>query len=460
MATDLKRIETIIITMMENRSFDHLLGYLSFLGGRRDVEGLKDQAWQQTQANPGTAAPVAPFALTRFDIPDPPHERDTIAIQIGALDTPACMRGFVQSYARRQPPPDDESLVMGYYRAQDVPMVDFFAREFAVCDHWFSALPTGTQPNRLMAMSGIAARDRNAPFLLTDQELVYDWLNQHGVSWRVYHQGPLPFFALMKKWQLPILHDLAIETLGLHTNFRRYEHFERDYHWDPTFPQVVFIEPEYTDGPHFAPNDDHPPTPIGPGQAFLHSIYRSLIRNPERWWKTVLLVTYDEHGGFFDHVPPERLQTDSPTGSYPSFETTGVRVPGFVVSPFVEQGAVFSQSVDHTAILELLADCFTPGQVYSDAVARRSPPIARLARALTRADPRQDFPAAPVVSGAVAPAAVRAATAHVTTADLAPEAAANAEAFREAARTMVRDHPLVVGQVLPELLAFVGPQAP
>jgi phospholipase C len=264
----------------------------------------------------------------------------------------------------------------------------------------------------------------------------------------------------MRRWQPRILRDLAIQVLGLHTQFRRYEHFGRDFRWDPTFPQVIFIEPEYTDGPHHAPNDDHPPTPITNGQAFLHSIYRTLIRNPARWAKTLLIVTYDEHGGFFDHVPPVRVRTDpSADAVYEPFETTGVRVPSFLVSPFVERGTVFPDEVDHTAILGLLAERFTPGESYSDLVARRSPPLSPLSRALTRPAARDDLPNPPIVPDLTPPAAVRAVTPPRQADEVAPGAAANAVAFHEAARTMVRDYPLVVAQVLPELIAFVGPQA-
>ena len=98
--------------------------------------------------------------------------------------------------AHRTPPPDDESLVTGFYESGDVPMADFFAREFLVGDKWSCSLPTGTQPKRLMAMAGFCARDTNAPVLLDDQDLVYDWLDDHGVSWRVYHDEPLPFVCL------------------------------------------------------------------------------------------------------------------------------------------------------------------------------------------------------------------------------------------------------------------------
>src|SRR5438128_12427655 len=128
--------------------------------------GIKDDAWRAAHENPGQKDSYPPHPVRRMEIPDPPHERNTIAMQIRpAPGSGVGMRGFVESYARRRPPPDDESLVMGFYQAADVPMADFLAREFSICDRWFSSLPTGTQPNRLMAMSGETARDRNAGLL-------------------------------------------------------------------------------------------------------------------------------------------------------------------------------------------------------------------------------------------------------------------------------------------------------
>ncbi len=462
MPADLSRIEHIIIVLMENRSFDHVLGYLSRPGGRSDVDGIGDDAWRAAHGNPGAGVSLTPFALTRAIIPDPPHERDTIAMQIGPAGTPDPMRGFVQSYASRQPPPDDISLVMGYYQAQDVPIADFFATQYAICDRWFAALPTGTQPNRLMAMSGTTARECNAPLLLEDQDLVYDWLTARGIPWRVYHHGVLPFFALMPKWQPVILHGLAVEILGLPTQFRRYAHFARDVQADPTFPPVVFIEPEYTDGPHHAPDDDHPPTPIAHGQAFLRSIYQALTAHPERWAKTLLLITYDEHGGFYDHVPPLALRTEPPPGhAYPPFETTGVRVPTFLVSPFVEPGAVVHTPLDHTALLAFLGERFDPGATYSPVVTARQGSLGRLADALTRSESRRDLPVPPTMPAAVLPMAMRATLPLSRPLAQAPEAAANAQAFEAAVREIVRRYPLTALQLLPELAPFrESPPAP
>jgi phospholipase C len=177
-----------------------------------------------------------------------------------------------------------------------------------------------------------------------------------------------------------------------HPRFRRYRNFARDWATEQNMPSIIFIEPEYTDGPHFAPNDDHPPTGISRGQAFVADVYSALTANRVRWARTLLLVTYHEHGGFFDHVSP--LNSPTPLavhGPTSVFLTTGVRVPGFVISPLVDPATVYSGPLDHTSILQLLADKYAGG-LYSPEVAARQPSLSRLSDALTRTAPRLDLP--------------------------------------------------------------------
>jgi phospholipase C len=437
MPVGLELIDTIVVVILENRSFDHMLGYLNLPGsGRIALEGLQsDTQWLEQHASSG----VEPFALSVQQIDDPPHEQATIAVQIGSPRIPGGshpMNGFVESYLMRHPPPADKRLVMGYYAAPEVPAFDFFARTYTVCDHWFSSLPTGTQANRLMAMSGATSLIDNAPLFLPDQPLVYDWLTDHNVSWCSYQSGDfLPFFALMKRWQNEIATSLALDALvpHAHPRFRRYRNFARDWTTEQNMPSVIFIEPEYTDGPHSAPNDDHPPTGISRGQALVTDIYAALISNRARWARTLMLLTYDEHGGFFDHVSPLNIPTPlAGHGPASVFLTTGVRVPAFVISPLVDPATVYSKPLDHTSMLQLLADKFADG-VYSPEVYARQPSLSRLSEAITRAAPRMDAPAPPAlqaVAVATPPAPQR-----------APGANANAAAFRLAATKIAADHP-------------------
>jgi phospholipase C len=376
MPIDLSAVKTIVVVMMENRSFDHLLGYLSLDPHNwNKVEGLnKSSAWQDKIASVYNRTKYRPFLLTDpYDVidADPPHERDPIEIQMGtAVGGTFPMDGFVTNYAQakgaKSLTPNSQPPVMGYFAADQAPVTDFFAQNFAICDHWFSCLPAGTQPNRLMAMSGFTNIDVNQ-VPLPHQELIYDWLTRNGIRWRVYHEE-MPFFAMMPNWIPDILKE---------DRFRPFARLLNDAENDPPdeFPQVIFIEPAYTDAPHLGLcSDDHAPSAIKGGQAFLLEVYRCLTQYPDIWKGTVMIVTYDEHGGFFDHVSPPFLRTDPPVGAHYKrpFETLGIRVPAFVISPFVKPKTVFNDRLDHTSILKFIGKKFGKAGSYSDIVDKRA----------------------------------------------------------------------------------------
>lgn len=406
MPADFKRaIDQIFIVMLENRSFDHMLGYASLApwsATRPSVEGLQaTPGWIDgfTSVFDGHRFPPHLFAERRID--DPPHTRATIATQLATASGAAGpMTGFVASYATRPRPPRDLAHVMGYYTASDVPIFDFFLQQFTTCDHWFSSLPAGTQPNRLMAMAGFSTIDDNTALYLPDQELVYDWLTERGISWRVYHDGLVPFMGLMQKW-MDQIHDDDRKPLEENPQFRWFDYFEQDVRRaDVQLPSVVFIEPDYTDIPLFhsaPPNDDHPPSSIDHGQRFLRRVYQAITANPQIWMRSVIIVAYDEHGGFFDHVSPPAIPTEAPADHYRPFSTLGIRVPAFVISPFVEPATVATAPFDHTSILTFLADRFA-GDGYSAIVEeRRRRGLARLSDTLTRDTARPIVPVPPQI---------------------------------------------------------------
>lgn len=439
----LKDIDTLIVVMMENRSFDHAVGYLSTSASTppMNVEGLRDDpVWlaQWTNSFLGTPFPIHKLEANNQTIDDPPHERESIAVQIDTPPYPGSsnkMGGFVTSFIERKPPPEVCDWVMGYYTQDAVPTFDFFARNFCVCDHWFSALPAGTQPNRLMAMSGKSSIANNAEVFLPDQDLVYDWLTDHKVPWCVYQSGDFfPFFSLMPKWLPEIVTSLAGSALGIKGRFRRYAQFKEHWMNSDSMPNVIYLEPEYTDGPHANPNDDHPPTGIAKGQAFLADIYATVIANPDRWQKTLMIVTYDEHGGFFDHVTP--LTIPASVGGV-QLKTTGVRVPAFLISPHVKAGQVFKGNLDHTSILQLLADRFNAGQTYSDAVGTRQAQLSRITDALLPSP----LPNAPNVPFNISAVTALQAPAAAGETHMSISAAANSQAFHNVALKVAQDHP-------------------
>jgi phospholipase C len=226
-------------------------------------------------------------------------------------------------------------------------------------------------------------------------------------------------------------------------------------------PNVIFVEPEYSDGPRKQPNDDHPPTGIARGQALLADLYAILTSNPGRWRRTLLIITYDEHGGFYDHVDPKPLPV---TVAGQAIPTTGVRVPTLLISPLVKPGQVLSEPLDHTSILQLLDERFNSGRGYSPAVVKRQASLGRISDALS-AQPRSDVPKMPAAAAAKA-AVLRAATIQRSEAletvepPRAPDTP-NAVAFDAAARKFALEHPDLLDQPgWEDLRQYLETQAP
>lgn len=434
-------VDTIIFVMLENRSFDHMLGYLSLDETAKGlpVDGLRsDKTWQWPWANlaRGAEYPIRRISGTQAINQDPPHGREAIGIQIDTAPRgpgPKRMGGFVETYMKAHKHPADPGVVMGHYVAEDVPTFDFLARNFCVCDKWFTPLPLGTQANRLMAMSGTSRVVDNVTGL-PDQPLVYDWLEERGVTWRVYVSGGFaPFFIMMRRWTLKIVKSLALGR----GPFRRFSAFRRDWKSADPLPSLIFIEPEYADAPMSNPNDDHPPAPVSKGQDFIREIYEIVSSNEARWRRTLMIVTYDEHGGFFDHVEPP--ECDTVIGQV-TFRTLGPRVPALLVSPHVGAGEVFSEQLDHTSVLQLIADRFGNGTGYSDAVSARQAQMGRIANALLDEPRAGRAPAFPTSSRAAAPRVLT-----VPEAPTAPQTP-NAAAIDAVMRDMAAEHPELLAQ--------------
>lgn len=399
---DLSSIKNIVIVMMENRSFDHMLGYLSLPPfNRKEVDGQSlDPAWLAKFTNYDGGVAYQPFHSadphTMPDDFDPPHERSNIAAQIDPRqDDSFPLNAFVSAI----PPsvsadPNLRKLVMSYFGAEEVPMNDFFSKNFTICDRWFCSIPAGTQPNRLMSMSGFTMIDINHD-ILPPQDLVYDWLNRQGISWRVYHQE-IPFFSIMPKWLPSILFS---------SNFKCFEDLESDIRNTPPnqLPQVIFVEPTYQDAPHTGTaTDDHAPDGVSNGQEFLMQVYKAVTASPDFWQGVLLVVDYDEHGGFFDHVPPALIETAAPDGatwSAGTFKSLGVRTPAFIISPFVQAGSVSHNLLDHTSVLKLLAERFGGGS-YSPQVDHRA--VGSISHLLDFTNPIIPAPAPPVMDAYLA----------------------------------------------------------
>jgi phospholipase C len=351
-------VGTVFIVMMENRSFDHMLGHLH--ASNPAVDGIRrdDPAWLSAHSNrhEGQSYQLRQSRTPDDKLPgDPPHGRDAFELQLGAGAPGAfALDGFVANYAKAKERPRIDPAhppaVMDWFDSDDVPVLSFLASQFAVCNRWHAALPAATQPNKMMAMGGATLLDHNQKGL-PKQRLVYDWLEDVETPWRVYFDG-LPFFAMMPNWSHVVVHD---------RRFRKFERFAADLAAaDPaSFPRVVFIEPCYTSSPQFGTaNDDHAPNGVARGQAFLRKVYEAIAASP-LWSRSVTIITYDENGGFYDHVSPPAVTTNPPPGgNYRPFQTLGLRVPTVIVSPYVRAGTVSNTLFDHTSILKMLGSLF------------------------------------------------------------------------------------------------------
>ena len=360
---NLEKVDHVVILMLENRSFDHMLGYLSLEGGRGDVDGLPAEFANE---HDGRSYPIHHLESTAI-ADDPDHSASAVDLQIGG----GKMNGFVTSFAdtlsRGDVQDADPGRVMGYYNGLDVPVYDHLAREFAVCDRWFSSVPGATWPNRLYAICGRAAGSRddmalNLPPLYNQPSFVRH-LDAHGVPWRWYsfEAGTLRFadahyvlghhdrFAFFSK-----------TNLNWRTELERIDAEAASFLEDAArgaLPSVAWIDPNFSNfNPiGFQPNDDHAPADIKDGQELVLAVYHALATSPQ-WERTLLVIFYDEHGGFFDHVAPPDAPDDDPE----TFGRYGVRVPALIVSPWIEAGSVSHTVFDHTSIIKTILQRFCP----------------------------------------------------------------------------------------------------
>ncbi|HWZ92191.1 MAG TPA: alkaline phosphatase family protein [Polyangiaceae bacterium] len=359
-------VQTIVVLIMENRSFDHVLGQLRHpkFGNRTDVEGIADLDNPDYVNADNDGVGVSPFWRPDAPFPsDVPHNRGSVAQQMAfsSLTRSFQMTGFVRAFEDSFHTSIDKSPPMGLMMPQDLPATSALAAQYTVCDNWFACVPTSTAPNRLMSMCG-STNIAETSTLLPDQTTVYDWLLAHGVRWRVYSAG-LPFFLLMPR----------LAPLMLTSHFRRFDELKNDLAADlpDQRPQVIFIEPDYFCCPvHLRPPcDNHAPLGMQPGEQFLREVY-GVLASDGGWGHTVFIATYDEHGGFFDHVAPPVVPYRNPNGI--SFDSAGPRVPAIVAGPFAPQGVAKNQ-LDNTSILQLLAERFgKSGESYSAEVHGRS----------------------------------------------------------------------------------------
>jgi len=367
MATGLDRLQHIVVLMMENRSFDHMLGSLKAVNPA--IDGYVDS---DTFTNPdANNTPVKPQALAEFQgqlNPDPDHHFPAVDVQIfggttGAGRT-ANMQGFVTSYFHQQEDVGHSQKIMYYFKQSDLPVLTTLALEFAVFNRWFASIPGPTICNRAFAHYGTSfGRVDMDPFdVIAPIKSIYTRMITANPkrSAKVYYYDT-------SSSSMEVANLLQHQT----EQFGTYPQFLSDC-GKGLLPKYSFIEPNYsdhdTDEGEAIASDQHPDHDVQEGEKLIAEVYTH-IKNSPLWPNTALLIVYDEHGGIFDHVPPppcpkdtfHSSQIDPGTGQPFQFDRLGVRVPAILVSPWIEAGTVVDRVFDHASIPATVTKFFLGG---------------------------------------------------------------------------------------------------
>jgi phospholipase C len=378
-----KKIAHIVVLMLENRSFDSMLGGL--YPKSPDFEGLSGNETNPYQDHEEVGVWSEPkFDWDSMSIPDPdPGELwQDINTQLFGLNgqpgnQPPSMNGFVNNYISQKANPADPRQVMHYYAPSQVPVITQLARQFAVCDHWYASAPCQTWPNRFFVHTGTAhGYENNSPTHFPYwMDTIYNRLQATNQSWGIYFHDFPQSLTLSKLWD------------HIH-HFHSMDDFKNQAA-SGQLPGYCFIEPRYFPDRQL-PNDQHPPHHVGLGEQLIADIYNTLRQAPT-WKKTLFIVTYDEHGGSYDHMPPPSAVPPDQNPSQPfAFDRYGVRVPTVIISPYIKPGTILRASLpypfDHTSIIATVRKCFN----LRDPLTRRDAVAPDLASCLNLENPEND----------------------------------------------------------------------
>ncbi len=408
MATSaLSSINHIVVLMLENRSFDHMLGFLYRDSGNVSPAGQPFEGLTGSESNPdGSGAQVTVFQIQDSDsnayfMPgaDPGEGYAATNSQLfGTTTAPspanATNQGFVTDFSYTLGweanekwsilPGTTASSIMGVFTPQMLPVLSGLARGFAVCDHWFGAVPTETLPNRAFVNAGTSQGHMDDKTKKYTCPSIFGLLSQHNVSWSIYGYTDPPLTRM----------DFTDTTQADDSHFGLFTDFQTAAA-NGNLASYVFLEPSWS----ASGNSQHPNYNVALGEQLIHDVYYAL-RNGPAWNETLLIITYDEHGGCYDHVAPPlgAVPPDNSVGEYGfDFTRFGPRVPTVLVSPLVPAGTVFrvpagSAPLDHTSILKTVESRWSlPNLTARDAAA---PDVSA---ALTLSAPRTDDPLAGVI---------------------------------------------------------------
>jgi len=367
MATGLDVIEHLVVLMLENRSLDHMLGWLYADSGNTSPAGQPFEGLTGHESCPGTdGTPVAAYRFTPdtealYFMPgaDPGEGYAATNDQLwGSTAAPATgstpsMQGFVTDYAQAIKdnnskgwyvvPGTTEAMIMGCHTPTTLPVLSTLATGFAVCDHWYGSAPTMTMPNRAFACAGTSQGRLDDQIKKFTVPSIFGALSDKGVPWKIYGDTKTPLTKL----------DFPDTSAAPDTNFGLLTDFEADAAGG-RLPAYAFLEPSWSS----TGNSEHPNYDVALGEQLILDVYRALRDGPD-WNSTLFVLTYDEHGGCYDHVPPPwgAVPPDDSPGQFGfDFTRFGPRVPTVLASPLIPAGTVFrvpagSTPLDHTSIL-------------------------------------------------------------------------------------------------------------
>ncbi|RDS84937.1 phosphoesterase [Dyella monticola] len=409
----LSAINHIVVLMLENRSFDHMLGFLYADADNVSPAGQAYEGLTGKESNPGSSgAPVSVFQIqagttSTYFMPgaDPGEGYTATNSQLFASNTAptppvAANQGFVSNFAYTLgwETKENDSIVagtvandiMGMHTPQTLPVLSALARGFAVCDHWYGSAPTETLPNRAFLHAATSQGHMDDKTKTFTAPTIYSSLSNQNISWKIYGYDAEP----LTRQTFTDITNLA------DTYFGEFADFQADAA-NGSLPSYTFLEPSWGS----KGNSQHPNYDVALGEQFIHDVYYAL-RNSPSWSQTLLIITYDEHGGCYDHVPPptNAVPPDNSAGEYGfDFKRFGPRVPTLLISPLIPPGTVFRTAgatpFDHTSILKTVQLRWNvPALTARDAAA---PDVSAV---LSLATPRTDDPLAgvtvPTSSGA------------------------------------------------------------
>lgn len=349
----LDALRHVVVVMMENRSFDHLLGGLRADDPR--IDGLTGN-----ESNPdktGAPARVRPNAKYQSQLdPDPDHHFPGVDLQIfnGDPNRVPNMQGFVRSYYKQRQDVKWSRQIMYYFRPSKLPVITTLAKEFAIINAWFSSIPGPTLCNRAFAHYGTSFGHVGMELIYSNQKYksIYERMIDAGRTAKLYYFDET---------------SSTLEVVNLLQNqaqfFGTFDQFLADCDAG-TLPDYSFVEPNYSD--HMGPtgqllaNDQHPDHDVRAGEAFIAQVYNAIRNNAALWSSTALLIVYDEHGGIYDHVLPPACTPDEFEASAQEtgiglpfkFDRLGVRVPAILISPWIPRGTVVPKTrvFEHASI--------------------------------------------------------------------------------------------------------------